>query len=52
MNIFLAKVRDLPPAERIRSFERYLKHLGMTRSQIATAIAHIKKGNSNEPANN
>ena len=39
----LKRMLDLPQPERIRTFERWLKHIGLTRSQIAASIAHMKK---------
>lgn len=46
--IELKKMMDLPQPERIRTFERWLKHIGLTRSQIAQAIHAIKEEVKND----
>lgn len=44
MNAFeLKKVLALPPALRVRAFERFLRFQGMSRSQVAIVIHAIKK---------
>ena len=44
----LKRMMDLPQPERLRTFERWLKHIGLTRSQIAASIAHFKKEFQND----
>ena len=49
MNAYdLKRMMDLPQPERLRTFERWLKHQGLTRKEIAVAIAHMRKQTQND----